>query len=296
VESYQQIKYTVAERIATVSLNRPEERNAYTVQMADELADAFNIADLDDDVRVVVFTGEGAHFCAGLDLSAAQLEATEAEAGGSDANVWTEPAGRCSMRIFTMNKPVIAAIRGAAVGAGATIVLPADYRLASTDARFGFVFSRRGIYAEGASTWFLPRLVGMGCALDWMISGRAFNANEALASGLVHSVYEPDDLLSKAYQLANAIATKSAPVSVAVIRQMLYRMSSLESPFPVQRLDSQLAAGCSASADAMEGFESFLQRRNPEFTGRISKDLPDYLPWLDAASRLATPGGQATRS
>lgn len=275
-----QIKYTVADHVATISLNRPEERNGYTLRMSDELADAFDKADLDDDVRAVVFTGEGDHFCVGLDLSESELGATDEQAGTADASMWNEPAGRCSLRIFTMNKPVIAAIRGAAVGAGATIVLPADYRIASTDARFGFVFTRRGIFPEGASAWFLPRLVGMGCALDWMITGRAFNAAEALAAGFVHSVYEPNDLLPKVYQLASAIVTKTSPVSVAVTRQMLYRMSTLESPFPLQRLDSRLAAGSSTSPDAIEGFQSFLQGRDPEFLGKLSEDLPDYLPWL----------------
>lgn len=275
VDAYGEIKYEVADRIATISLNRPDTRNGYTVRMADELAHAFDRADHDDDVRVVVFTGAGEHFCAGLDLSISEFD-TPAD---GDAGDWDEPAGRCSMRIYAMNKPVIAAIRGAAVGAGATIILPADYRLAATDARFGYVFSRRGIYAEGASAWFLPRLVGMGRALDWMISGRAFDAAEALDAGLVHSVHEPEQLLDKAYQLARTIIATTAPVSVAVIRQLLYRMSALDSPYPVQRLDSRLAADSLDSADAREGFDSFRQRREPAFPGRVSTDLPGYLPW-----------------
>jgi enoyl-CoA hydratase/carnithine racemase len=275
VDSYREIKYEVAERIATISLNRPQARNSYTLVMADELADAFERADSDADVRVVIFTGEGEHFCSGLDLTISELD-NPAES----TDDWAEPAGRCSMRIFRMNKPVIAAIRGAAVGAGATIILPADYRLAATDARFGYVFSRRGIYAEGASAWFLPRLVGMGCALDWMISGRAFGAAEALSSGLVHSVYEPAELMAKARQLALTIANKTAPVSVAVIRQMLYRMSAMDSPMPAHRLDSKLAADAVGNGDAAEGFASFQQQREPQFTGRVPGDLPDYLPWL----------------
>jgi enoyl-CoA hydratase/carnithine racemase len=183
------------------------------------------------------------------------------------------------MRIFELNKPVIAAIRGAAVGAGSTIVLPADFRLAATDARFGFVFSRRGLYPEGASTWFLPRLVGLGRAMDWMVSGRVFDAAEALASGLVHRLYSPDEVLEQAYELARELIRTTAPVSVAVIRQMLYRMSPLESPFPVQRLDSQLIAGCATSRDAVEGVVSFMQKREPRWTGSVPDDLPDYLPW-----------------
>lgn len=275
MDAYREITYTVSDRIATISLNRPAERNAYTVRMSEELADAFDRADRDDEVRVVVLTGAGEHFCVGLDPSASGLDTPDE----ADRDSWVEPAGRCSMRIFAMNKPVIAAIRGAAVGAGATIVLPADYRLAATDARFGFVFARRGIYAEGASAWFLPRLVGMGTALDWMISGRAFDAAEALSAGLVHSVHEPENLLDKAYQLARTIIDTTAPVSVAVIRQMLYRMSALDSPYPAHRLDSRLSADAVDSPDAKEGFASFRQRRNPSFPSRVSTDLPDYLPW-----------------
>lgn len=277
MNDFQEIRYAVADRIATISLNRPEQRNSYTLRMADELAAAFHRADLDDEVRAVVFTGEGEHFCAGLDTSTTGLDTD----GDPEETGWAEPAGRCSMRIFAMNKPVIAAVRGAAVGAGATIILPADYRLAATDARFGYVFSRRGIYAEGASAWFLPRLVGMGRAMDWMISGRAFDAAEALSAGLVNGVYEPDQLLPKAYELARTIATKTAPVAVAVIRQLLWRMSAQDSPVPLHLLDSRLAVQAQAGPDAKEGFDSFRQRRDPDFPGRVSSDLPDFLPWLD---------------
>ncbi|HWM06619.1 MAG TPA: enoyl-CoA hydratase-related protein [Actinophytocola sp.] len=277
MDAYEHIEYAVADRIATVTLNRPQARNGYTVRMADELADAFDRADADDGVRVVVLTGTGKDFTVGADLSSGGLdmEAIQSES-------WDEPAGRCSMRIFAMNKPVIAALRGAAVGAGSTIILPADYRLASTDSRFGFVFSRRGLYPEGASTWFLPRIVGLGRAMDWMVSGRVFGADEALAAGLVHSLHEPDEVLDRAYELARELIVNTAPVSVAVIRQMLYRMSPLESPFPVQRLDSRLIASCVTSPDAMEGVLSFLQRRDPQWSGTPSKDLPDHLPWRSA--------------
>lgn len=270
---YEHIGYAVADRIATVTLNRPEARNGYTVRMSDELADAFGRADSDETVRVVVLTGAGPDFCVGADLSGGlDLEP-------SSQDTWDEPAGRCSMRIFAMNKPVIAALRGAAVGAGSTIILPADFRLASTDSRFGFVFSRRGLYPEGASTWFLPRLVGLGRAMDWMVSGRVFAAEEALAAGLVHSLHDPSEVLDKAYELAADLIANTAPVSVAVIRQLLYRMSSSDSPFPVQRLDSRLIASCATSPDAIEGVMSFLQRRPPNWQGTVPRDLPAFLPW-----------------
>ncbi|CAM3611884.1 enoyl-CoA hydratase-related protein [Smaragdicoccus niigatensis] len=273
--TYTTITYEVADRIATISLNRPEARNGYTIPMSDELNSAFDRADGDPEVRVVVLTGTGSNFCVGADL-AGGLEGGENWGDGED---WNEPAGRCSMRIFEMNKPVITAIEGAAIGAGSTIVLPADYRLAATTSRFGFVFAQRGIYPEGASVWFLPKLVGLGAALDWMVSGRVFGADEALNKGLVHSLHEPGTVLDAAYNLARELITKSAPVSVAVIRQMLYRLSSLESPYAVQRIDSKLIAGMLEQDDTIEGMLSFLQKRAPEFTGKVPDDIPAFLPW-----------------
>ena len=278
IDEYQQITYEVSGPVATIALNRPERRNGYTVRMADELADAFPRADADDAIRVVVFTGHGKDFSVGADLDGETFADRAIPTEGVPPE-YHEPAGRASLAIFAMNKPVIAAIRGAAVGAGSTITLPADYRLAANDSRFGFVFTRRGIVPEGASTWFLPRLVGMGTALDWMISGRVFDAEEAHAAGLVHRLYESDQVLPAAYELAEELAAKTAPISVAVTRQLLYRMASLDSPFPARDLDSQLIAGAAGNPDAVEGVVSFLQRRPPEFTGRVSTDLPDYLPW-----------------
>jgi len=276
---YAEITYAVADRIATVTLNRPQARNGYTIRMADELGAAMDEADRDEDVRVVVLTGNGRDFCVGADLTQGGFDFDPAE--GPDA-AWQEPAGRCSKRIFAMNKPVIAALHGAAVGGGLTITLSCDYRLASADSRFGFVFTRRGIYPEGASAWFLPRLVGMGTALDWMISGRVFDAEEALGKGLVHQVFPTGTVLDEAYRLAKEIVETTSAVSVAVTRQLLYRMASAASPYPVHELDSRLIGGLGTSTDAVEGVLSFLQKRPPEFGMRVDKDLPPYLPWLDA--------------
>ncbi|MEU5261615.1 enoyl-CoA hydratase-related protein [Amycolatopsis sp. NPDC021455] len=275
---YAEITYVLADRVATVTLNRPEARNGYTIRMADELGAAMDRADRDEDVRVVVLTGAGKDFCVGADLAQGGFDFDPEEGPGEK---WQEPAGRCSKRIFTMNKPVIAALHGAAVGGGVTITLPCDYRLASEDSRFGFVFTRRGLYPEGASAWFLPRLVGMGTALDWMISGRVFEATEALEKGLVHKVFPAGTVLDEAYELAREIVEATAPVSVAVTRQLLYRMASAESPFPVHELDSRLIGGLGASPDAVEGVMSFLQKRPPAFGMRVGKDLPAYLPWLE---------------
>ncbi|MBK1788242.1 enoyl-CoA hydratase-related protein [Prauserella cavernicola] len=273
---YTEITYRVADRIATVALNRPHARNGYTVRMADELAAALDRADTDEDVRVVVLTGEGKDFCVGADLSQGGFDFDAEKGPGPE---WQEPAGRCSKRMFAMNKPVIAAIQGAAIGGGITITLAADYRLAATDARFGFVFTRRGIYPEGASAWFLPRLVGLGRALDWMVSGRVFGAEEAHAGGLVHSLHEPEKLLAAAYELAADLVASTAPVSVAVTRQLLYRMSGMDSPVPVHELDSKLIAGITSNPDSIEGVLSFLQKRPPEFRLRAGADQPDFLPW-----------------
>jgi enoyl-CoA hydratase/carnithine racemase len=277
VTDYHQISYHVDGAIATVTLNRPEARNGYTLRMADELAAAFDAADSDEAVRVVVFTGAGDDFCVGADLSGGSFGRIT-EAGATERPDWNEPAGRCSLRIFAMDKPVIAAIRGAAVGAGSTIVLACDYRLAADDARFGFVFSRRGVYPEGASSWFLPRLVGLGTALDWMVSGRVFGADEALRRGLVQQVHDSGDVLDRAYELARELAASTAPVSVAVIRQLLYGAAELASPYDVQRIDSRLIASLADSPDALEGVRSFLERRPPAFPGTVGADLPGWLP------------------
>lgn len=275
MDAYQEIDYDVADAVATVALNRPTRRNGYTTLMSDELADALGRADADDAVRAVILTGHGKDFSVGADLSGGSLSVSD------QMDPYHEPAGRVSMRIYAMNKPVIAALRGAAVGAGSTIILSADFRIAATDTRFGFVFTRRGLIPEGASTWFLPRLVGLGRALDWMVSGRVFGADEALAAGLVTRLCEPDEVLPAARDLAKELAATTSGVSVAITRQMLFRLSPLDSPFPARDLDSRLIADATGNPDAIEGVVSFLQKRPPVFPGRVSTDLPDYLPWRE---------------
>lgn len=267
-----QITYDAADGIATITLNRPDARNGYTVVMADEIAAALAEANGDPAVRVVVLTGAGKDFCVGADLSGGGFATPDQEG-------WIEPATRVCRPMFALDKPVIAAVRGAAVGVGSTMLLPADYRLAGTDTRFGFVFTRRGIYPEGGSTWFLPRLVGLGRALDWMLSGRLVAADEAFAAGLVHALHEPDDVLPKAYELARQLIEVTSPVSTAVIRQALYRMSAYDSPEPAFRLDSQLIASCSTNPDTVEGVVSFFEKRPPRFPSQVPDDLPDFLPW-----------------
>jgi enoyl-CoA hydratase/carnithine racemase len=277
---YQQVGYAVGERVATITLDRPEARNGYTVRMAQELRHAFDRADADDEVRAVVLTGAGRDFCVGADLSGGSFDVTGQ--GEDDLPQLTmEPAGWVSSRIFTMNKPVIAALHGAAVGAGATVPLAADIRLATTTTRFAFPFTRRGIAPEGGSTWFLPRLVGLSKALDWMMSGRVFGAPEALEAGLLHSVHEPEALLGAAYDLAAGIVSRTAPVAVAITRQMLYRMSPLGSPVRAHDLETQLVADLVRKPDAAEGIASFFEKRPPKFPTPLSDGLPDFLPWVD---------------
>ncbi|WP_426755601.1 enoyl-CoA hydratase-related protein [Myxococcus sp. Y35] len=279
--TYQHIRSSVVDRVATFELHRPEARNGFTVMMADELEAALAAADADESVRVVILTGAGRDFCVGADLSGSALEVTNTEPpeGG-----WVEPATRVTRRMFSMQKPVIAAVRGAAVGVGSTMLLPADFRLAAKDSRFGFVFSRRGIYPEAGSTWFLPRIVGLGRALDWMVSGRLIPAEEALSAGLVRSLHAPDEVLDAARALARELVETTAPVSVAVIRQALYQMSALSSPEPAFKLDSRLIASLSRSADALEGVQAFMQKRPPRFTRTVAQDLPAFLPWREVTS------------
>jgi enoyl-CoA hydratase/carnithine racemase len=275
---YEQIRYDVVDGIATVTLNRPDRLNAFTGRMAAELIDAFDHVDADDAVRAVVLTGAGRGFCAGADL----------QGGGStfdypdDGGVHRDGGGTVSLRIFESVKPVIAAFNGPAVGIGVTMTLPADIRLASTQAKFGFVFARRGIVLEAASSWFLSRAVGINQAMEWATTGRVFGAEEALAGGLVRSVHEPDELLPAAYALGREIADNTAPVSVALTRQMLWRMLGADNPMVAHRLDSRAVQDRGRSDDAKEGVTAFLEKRAARFPDRVSTDMPDFYPWWPA--------------
>jgi enoyl-CoA hydratase/carnithine racemase len=273
---FEQIRLDVDGAVATITLNRPEKLNAFTPHMGGELVAAFDATDADDNVRAVVLTGAGRGFCAGADL----------HRGGSstatfdyDSLEHRDSGGLVSLRIFSSLKPVIVAINGPAVGIGITMTLPADIRLAADSARFGFVFTRRGIVPEAASRWFLPRLVGPSRALEWATTGRVFDAAEALAGGLVRSVHTGDQLLSTAHALAAEIAENTAPVSVALTRQMIWRMLGAEHPMEAHRVDSRMVAERGKSADAAEGITSFLEKRPPDYPDRVSADMPASFPW-----------------
>lgn len=282
---FQAITLQVDDGIATLTLNRPDKLNAFTTRMRDEMIAAFDLTDADDAVRAVIVTGAGRAFCAGADLSsggqtfdyAARNDAARESVRVGD--VYRDGGGLVTLRIFDSLKPVIGAINGAAVGIGMTMQLPMDMRLASTQARFGFVFARRGITPEAASSWFLPRLVGMQTALEWCFSGRIFGADEALARGLVRSVHEPDALLPAARALAREIADHAAPVSVALTRQMLWRMAGADHPMQAHRVDSRAIQARGRSGDAREGVSAFLEKRPAVWPDRVSSGMPDFYPW-----------------
>jgi enoyl-CoA hydratase/carnithine racemase len=292
--AYETIRYEVAEQILTLTLDRPAKLNAFTGQMLSELLDAFDRADDDDDIRAIIVTGAGRAFCAGADLSAGAATfdfaartdrpAAPVTADGnvdySDESI-RDGGGRLTLRIFECLKPVIAAVNGPAVGVGATMQLAMDIRIASEAARFGFVFARRGVVPEACSSWFLPRIVGISQALEWVYSGRVFSAEEALQGRLVKQICKPDELLATARVIAREIADNTAPVSVALSRQMLWRMLGADHPMEAHKIDSRGIYARGAAADAKEGVMSFLEKRPARFTDRVSTDMPPFVPWWE---------------
>jgi len=286
--SFETIQYAVEDGVATVTLNRPDKLNAFNTQMMKDLIAVFDVTDADDSVRAVIVTGAGRAFCAGADLSAgAQTFDYEAQGGKALAErqrdgVQRDGGGLLTLRIFDSLKPVISACNGPAVGVGVTMQLAMDIRLASTDARYGFVFARRGLNPEAASSWFLPHLVGVQTALEWCYTGRIFPAQEALDKGLVRSLHAPDDLLPAARALAREIADNTAPVSVAITRQLIWRMAGAAHPMEAHMADSRGIQARGKSGDAREGVTSFLEKRPPNYPDRVSTDLPDIWPHWQA--------------
>jgi enoyl-CoA hydratase/carnithine racemase len=271
---FEQIRYEVADGVLTITLNRPDRLNAFTATMMEELIAAFDASDADDDVRAVIVTGEGRGFCAGADLEAGG-ETFDYRARGVTDDTPRDGGGRVTLRIYDSLKPVIAAINGPAVGVGITMTLPMDIRLAATGAKIGFVFARRGIVPEAASSWFLPRLVGISQAMEWVVTGRVFDAEEAHEGGLVRSVHAPDDLLPFANTLAREIADNAAPVSVALARRLMWRGLGATHPMEAHRADSRAMFSRGRSADAVEGVTSFLEKRSATYPDKVSDGLPD---------------------
>jgi enoyl-CoA hydratase/carnithine racemase len=278
--SFQDIRYDVADHVLTITLNRPDRLNAFTPTMGRELIEAFDQADANDDVRAIIVTGEGRGFCAGADL-----------AGGGETFDWRDRqeadeiprdgGGRVTLRIYESTKPVIAAINGPAVGVGITMTLPMDIRLAAEGAKIGFVFTRRGIVPEACSSWFLPRVVGISQAMEWVATGRVFSAQEAHAGGLVRSVHPEGELLGAAQALAREIADNAAPVSVALARRLLWTMLGAGHPMEAHRADSRAMFARGQSDDAREGVMSFLEKRDAQFGDRVSEGLPEIFPDRD---------------
>jgi len=277
---YETIHYVVQDAIATITLHRPERLNAFTAEMCHELLAVFDEIDADDRVRAVIVTGAGRAFCAGADLGSGG-DTFDSTAQGSSEQLHThrDGGGLVSLRIFELKKPIIAAINGPAVGVGITMTLPMDIRLASEAARIGFVFARRGIVPEACSSWFLPRIVGISQAAEWVYSGRVFPAAEALQARLVSRVLPPDDLLPAAHAPAHEIADNTSAISVTLSRQLLWRMLGADHPMEAHKIDSQCIFWMGKSADAYEGVSAFLQKRAAHFPMKPSADLPPFYPW-----------------
>lgn len=278
--TYEHIAYDLADGVLTITLNRPEQLNAFTGTMQRELLEACDRADADDNVRVIVVTGRGRGFCAGADLSGGP-STFDATARGQHVDIkeYRDGGGQVTLRFFELKKPIIAAINGPAVGVGATMTLAMDVRMASENARMGFVFARRGIVPEACSSWFLPRIVGPSQAMEWVSTGRVFGAQEALAGRLVRSVHPQDELLPAAYALAREIVDNTAPVSVALCRQLIYRGMVADHPMKAHMADSRGILEMGQSADVREGVASFLEKRAPKFSMSVARELPDLFPF-----------------
>ncbi len=279
--TYNTILYEVEDGILTLTLNRPESLNAFNREMLTEMLDAFDRADADDDVSAIIVTGAGRAFCAGADLASggSTFNADGRQDRASGLN--PDGGGLLTLRIHELNKPIIAAVNGAAVGVGVTMTLAMDIRLAADVAKFGFVFSRRGIVPEACSSYFLPRIVGISQALEWCYSGRVFPADEALAGRLVRSVHAKDDLLPAARAIAQDIRGNASAISVTLIRHMMWRMLGADHPMEAHKIDSRGVYYTGRSADAKEGVESFLEKRPAEFAGKVSQDMPEFFPWWE---------------
>ena len=277
---YTQIMYELSDGILTITLNRPDNLNAFTGIMAAEVIDAFDRADADDNVRAVIVTGAGRAFCAGADLGRGG-ETFDPRARGLEVTLETnrDSGGLVTLRIYDLKKPIIAAINGPAVGIGITMTLPMDIRLASENARMGFVFTRRGVVPEACSNWFLPRIVGIGKATEWVLTGRVFKAQEALACRLVNEVLAPDALITRAREIASEIAQNTSAISVALSRQLLWKMLGADHPMEAHKLESKCLFWTGSQADAHEGVLSFLEKRHPKFAMKPSSEMPEFYPW-----------------
>jgi len=273
---YEQIKYEVAERILTITLNRPDHLNAYTEFMGDEIMAALDQAEADDNIRAIIVTGEGRAFCAGMDLGDG---GTTFDYSKVDEEDHRDGGGVLALRIFKSTKPIIAAINGPAVGIGLTMTLPMDIRIASNTAKMGIVFVRRGVVVDACSSWILPRIVGMGQALEWSLTGRIFSAQEGFAAGLLNKIVAPEEVLPAARAIALEIAQNTAPVSVALTRQLMWTMAGAAHPMEAHRIESKCFYYTGQQPDVAEGIAAFLEKRNPNYTMSPHTNMPHFFPW-----------------
>ena len=269
------------ENIAVLFLNRPNKLNAFTFSMMEEIISALDSLEADDSVHAVIITGKGRAFCAGADLSSGQdtFNPSFDDFAVQESDFRRDSGGILTLRMYKFLKPIVVACNGPAVGIGASMQLAADIRLASDQARFGFVFNNRGIVPDACSSWFLPRIVGISRALELTYSGRIIDAQEALQLNLVSSIHDSEKLLSNALDITKKMVQNSAPVSISLTRQMLWRSLESSGPYDAHVIESKAIDSRGASEDAKEGVSSFLGKRPAEFKNKVSSDMPEFFPW-----------------
>lgn len=281
MKDFESLKTSLKNKILTVSFDRPDKMNTFSGQMLKDILEVLDAAEKNDEIRAVIFTGSGKAFCAGADLSSGEDTFDMSDKGKSQVEVKRDTGGILTLRLFDFKKPLIAAINGAAVGVGVTMTLPMDVRICSDEAKFGFVFAKRGIVPEACSSWFLPRIVGISNALQWCLSGKIFMPEEALIKGLVTEITPADKLLERAEEIAADFVEATSSLSVTLIRQMLWKMLGADHPMEAHKIDSRGVYSLGKTGEATEGVMSFLEKREPNFPGKVSKDLPEFYPWWE---------------
>ena len=279
MKNYETLDTTRDKKVLTIQFTRPEKMNTFSGQMLKDIMEVLDDAEKDDEVRAVIFTGSGKAFCAGADLSSGEDTFDMSDRQKKDQNVQRDTGGVLTLRLFDFKKPLIAAINGAAVGVGVTMTLPMDIRICSDKAKFGFVFAKRGIVPEACSSWFLPKIVGISNALQWCLSGKIFQPTEALEKGLITEITSEEDLLKRAKEIASDFVDSTSSLSVTLIRQMLWKMLGADHPMEAHKVDSRGVYFLGKTGEASEGVLSFLEKRDPNFPGKVSKDLPEFYPW-----------------
>ena len=281
MKNYEQIETKIEDKALIISLSRPEKLNAFTDVMMREIIDAVNLAEENNNIRAIIFTGKGEKYCAGADLSTGEDSFNWTDKKKEAKDIVRDAGGVLTLRLFKSTKPIIGAINGDAVGIGATMLLPMDVRIASDNARFGFVFAKRGIVPEAASSWFLPRLIGIDNALKLCYSANVIDAKTAKEINLISEITSQENLISRALQISDEFTKETSSISIALTRQMLWRMMGADHPMEAHKIDSRAVYALGKSGEAVEGIKSFFEKRPPEFPGKITEDMPDFYPWWD---------------